>query len=361
MKKVLLFPYNYNCCEILRYKDMLTDYEVIGVLAPPGWGVNGKDAGIVDGGKDIGVDILETIDYRQEFQGVLIVADCANEEIEQAVLIYVEDVIRHNKEVIFATEVSDKVKKLCSDKPEQITYLTDRQPIIKHRWKLLQINTPIVAIAGLNELTHKFKIQLEVNQYFKKLGYKVSHIGSKQYGRLFGIHSFPEFMFSDLHETEKIYRFNKYVKDIEKQEQPDIIIVGIPGGMMPYNEKFPGNFGITMFEVMQAIRPDVLVMSCLYENYNAEYFENLATGIHYKFGIDVDAFNISTFQVDINESEQSRVLQYYKVTYNEVAKIINSYVDSNIPIFNIMNGTDGQRIAELILNKLQEYSEAELV
>ena len=49
------------------------------------------------------------------------------------------------------------------------------------------------------------------------------------------------------------------------------------------------------------------------------------------------------------------------MTYNEVAKIINSYVDSNIPIFNIMNGTDGQRIAELILNKLQEYSEAELV
>lgn len=189
----------------------------------------------------------------------------------------------------------------------------------------------------------------------------MSHIGSKQYGGLFGIHSFPEFMFFDLHETEKIYRFNKYVKDIEKQEQPDIIIVGIPGGMMPYNEKFPGNFGITMFEVMQAIRPDVLVMSCLYENYNAEYFENLATGIHYKFGIDVDAFNISTFQVDINESEQSRVLQYYKVTYNEVAKLINSCVDSNIPIFNIMNGTDGQRIAELILNKLQEYSEAELV
>ncbi|TGY95321.1 TIGR04066 family peptide maturation system protein [Petralouisia muris] len=361
MKKVLLFPYNYNCCEILRYRDMLIDYEIIGVLAPSGWGVNGKDAGIVDGGKDIGVNILETINYEQEFQGVLIVADCTNAEIEQAVLIYAEDAINHDKEIIFATEVSDKVKEMCSNKSAQITYLSDKQPIIKHRWKLLQISTPIVAIAGLNELTHKFKIQLEVNQYFRKQGYKVSHIGSKQYGELFGIHSFPDFMYSDLNETEKIYRFNKFIKDIEKQEQPDIIIVGVPGGIMPYNEKFPGYFGITMFEVMQAIRPDVLVMSCLYENYNAEYFENLATGIRYKYGIDVDAFNISTFQVDINESEQSRVLQYYKVTYNEVAKLIDSYVDSNIPIFNIMNGIDGQKIAELVLNKLQEYSEAELV
>lgn len=340
---------------------MLIDYEIVGVLSPSGWGVNGKDAGIVDGGKDIGVNILETIDYEQEFQGVLIVADCTNVEIEQAVLIYAEDAINHDKEIIFATEVSDKVKELCSNKPGQITYLIDKQPIIKHRWKLIQINTPVVVIAGLNELTHKFKIQLEVNQYFRRQGYKVSHIGSKQYGGLFGIHSFPDFMYSDLNETEKIYRFNKFIMDIEKQEQPDVIIVGVPGGIMPYNEKFPGYFGITMFEVMQAIRPDVLVMSCLYENYNAKYFENLATGIRYKYGIDVDAFNISTFQVDTNESEQSRVLQYYKVTYNEVAKLIDSYVDSEIPIFNIMNGSDGQKIAELVLNKLQEYSEAELV
>lgn len=361
MKKVLLFPYNYNCCEILRYKDMLTDYEVIGVLAPYGWGVNGKDAGIVDGGKDIGVVIQENIDYKQEFQGILIIADYTKEEIEQAVLVYVEDAITHNKEVIFATEVSNRVKELCSKKPEQVTYLIDKQPVIKHRRKLLQINTPIVGIAGLNELTHKFKIQLEVNQYLKKQGYKVSHIGSKQYGGLFGIHSFPNFMYSDLNEAEKIYQFNKYIKDIEKQEQPDIIIVGVPGGIMPYNEKFPGYFGITMFEVMQAIRPDVLVMSCLYENYNAEFFENLVKGIHYKYGIDVDAFNISTFQVDTNESEQSSMLQYYKVTYKEVDQIVKSCGDENIPIFNIMNGTDGEKMAEFLLNKLQEYSEAELV
>lgn len=361
MKKVLLFPYNYNCCEILRYKDMLTEYEVIGVIAPYGWGVSGKDAGIVDGGRDIGINILESIDYGQEFQGILIVADYTNEEIERAVLVYIADAISHNKEVIFATEVSKKIKELYSDQSEQITYLTDKPPIIKHRWKLLKINTPIVAIAGMNELTHKFKIQLEVNQYFRKKGYKVSHIGSKQYGELFGIHSFPDVMYSDLNETEKIYCFNKFIKDIEKQEQPDMIIVGVPGGVMPYNEKFPGYFGITMFEVMQAIRPDVLIMSCLYENYNTEYFDNLATGIRYKFGIDVDAFNISTFQVDTNESEQNRVLQYYKVTNNEVSKLIDSCGDSSIPIFNIMNGTDGQKIAELVLNKLQEYGEAEQV
>lgn len=361
MKKVLLFPYSYNCCEILRYRDMLTDYEIVGVLAPSGWGVKGKDAGIVDGGKNIGINISEVVDYKQDFDGILIIADCSNKDVEHAVQIYVQEALNHNKEIIFAMKISDTIKALCSSKTHLITYLDNETDDIKHGKKILQIETPIVVVAGVHELTHKFKIQLELNKYFGRVGYKVSHIGSKQYGELFGIHSFPDFMYSDLNETEKIYRFNKYLKNIEKREQPDIIIVGVPGGIMPYNEMFPGHFGIAMFEVMQAIRPDVLIMSCLYENYNAKYFENLATSIRYKYGIDVDAFNVSTFQIDLNESEQSRVLQYYKVTYNEVDQIINLCGDSSIPIFNIMNGTDGQKIAELVLNKLQEYSEAELV
>ena len=361
MKKVLLFPYSYNCCEILRYRDMIANYEIVGVLAPSGWGVRGKDAGIVDGGRNIGISILETVDYNQDFEGVLVIADCSNKDVEHAVSIYVKEILEHNKEVIFAMRVSDEIKEICSRKIHLITYWDREADDVKHGNKLLQINTPVIAVAGVHELTHKFKIQLEINRYFSKMGYRVSHIGSKQYGELFGIHSFPDFMYSDLNETEKIYRLNKYIKNMEKQEQPDIIIIGVPGGIMPYNEMFPGYFGITMFEVMQAVRPDVLIMSCLYENYNVKYFENLATSIHYKFGIDVDAFNVSTFQVDLNESEQSRVLQYYKISYNEVEQVISSCSDSSIPIFNIMNGTDGEKIAELIFNKLQEYSEAELV
>ena len=361
MKKVVLFPYSYNCCEILRYSNMIPDYEIVGVLAPSGWGIEGKDASVVDGGKEIGINILSSINYNIDFDGILVIADCKNEYVEQAVMIYVEDVLEHNKEVIFVMEVSDKIKDVCSSKPHLITYFPKQPQDVYNGKKLLQIDTPIVMVVGAHELTHKFKIQLEINEYFKKAGYKVSHIGSKQYGELFGVHSFPEFMYNNISETNKIYGFNQYIRKIEKQEQPDIIVIGVPGGIMPYSEKFPGYFGITMFEVMQAITPDILIMSCLYENYNVEYFENLATSIRYKYGIDVDAFNISTFQVDTSESEQTKVLQYYKVTYNEIDQIIHSCSNSTVPIFNIMNGTDGEKIAELVLNKLQEYSEAELV
>lgn len=360
MKKVLLFPYNIHSCDILRYCNMLTNYEIIGVLAPSGWGMTGKDAGFVDGGKEIGMKIQETIDYEQNFQGILVAADGCSEETERVIADFVEDILSHNKEIIFLTEVSPRIKELCSKKPNLSTYRSKEKVDSLYNTRVLQINTPVIAVAGTHEFTNKFKIQMELNQFFKEKGYKVSHIASKQYGELFGIHSFPDFMYSEMNETNKIFGFNKWIRQIEKTEQPDVILIGIPGEIMPYSEKFPGHFGIMMYECMQAVRPDVLILSCLYDNYNVEYFEKLSKSIRYKYGVYVDCFNISTFQVDLNESEQNNTLQYFKLRYQDVDRVIAS-CKGEIPIFNIMNDIDGEKMADLVLQKLQEYSEAEFV
>lgn len=174
------------------------------------------------------------------------------------------------------------------------------------------------------------------------------------------MHNFPQFMFDSISEKEKILGFNQWIKQIEKEEHPDVIIIGVPGGIMPYSERFPEYFGITMYEVMQAVKPDILIMSCLYEEYLDKYFLNMAESIKYKFGVEVDCFNLSTFKVDINESEQNNALQYYKLNYEDVDSTKKGY-QCNIPIYNIMNGTDGEKMSQYILDKLEEYSEAEFV
>ena len=79
-------------------------------------------------------------------------------------------------------------------------------------------------------------------------------IGSKNFSKIFDCYQFPTFMFRNISEREKILAFQGYIRNIEKDEEPDIIIIGVPGGMMPFNEKFPGNFGITLYEVMLAVQ-----------------------------------------------------------------------------------------------------------
>lgn len=360
-KKTVLFPYNVHSCEILRYKEMLDKYEIVGILAPKGWGLGGRDAGFVDGGTDTGISIQDSLNDDKIFDAILVTADCTNPDMEQIIYDHVKELLHYGKELVFASEVSERIQDMCKGADQPVLFVAEQTNEAKKASKIIRHDTPIVLVAGMHELTHKFKIQMELHKYFKEKGYKVSHIASKQFATLFGAHTFPQFMFSEIKEECKIFGFNQYVRQIEKEEQPDVIIIGIPGGMMPYSEKFPGYFGITMFEVMQAVRPDFFAVCCLYEKYNKVYFEKLSSSIMHKYGIPVDCFNISTFQVDYNESEQNDSLQYFKVTYREAEEVATSCSAVDVPVFNVMNDADGSKIAELALRKLQEYSEAEPV
>ena len=359
MKKAVVFPYSNSCCELLRYKDMITDYEIVGAVALKGMGVDDRDTGFVDGGVDIGIKVETKVDYKKEFDAFIIIADMDNAHITNAMVPFIREGLLHNKDFVFLSAPHDNIISLFNNDERHMVNLCETQGDISFLRKLYKIETPVIVVAGTHELTHKFKIQLEINKYMKMQGYKVSHICSKPYGYIFGFHSFPEYMFNKEKEEDKIFYLNNYIRFIEKEEQPDVIILGIPGGVMPYNEQFPGYFGITFYEVMQAVKPDVLIMSCLYGKYTDQYFDDLTRAIHYKSGVDIDIFNISTFDVDLNESEQSKQLQYYKVSYRDVESNVSEYREHKI--FNIMNGIDGKKIAEMAEKKLLEYADVEII
>ena len=79
--------------------------------------------------------------------------------------------------------------------------------------------------------------------YLNNLDYKVCVVSSRTNAELFGIHSFPEFMLQhNLDESSKIINFNHYIKELEVSEKPEIIIIGVPGGIMPVSEKHSDNY-----------------------------------------------------------------------------------------------------------------------
>ncbi len=104
--------------------------------------------------------------------------------------------------------------------------------------EIQEIKTPVIFVMGVGENAHKFEIQLSVRENLFNMGYKVSQVGSRNYCEMFNFHSFPEFMYSNMYsETEKIKLFNNFIKNIENQENPDVIIIGIPGTIMRINNK----------------------------------------------------------------------------------------------------------------------------
>lgn len=355
VKKAIIIMYNVDVSEIMRYKEMICDYEIVQAVSPNGWGTVGKDAGFVDGGMNIGCDIKEEIDYGIEFDTVFLLTSVTEKLIHQVYNTYLKKAVQEKKQIICTQKVKDILLQLCKDDIVSI----DENVDYKVR-RMGKIDTPIIVVAGTHEYTQKFKIQLELKRYLNSKGYKVSLVGSKDFTKLFAGHQFPTFMFQNMSERDKILAFQGYIRDIDKKEEPDVIIIGIPGGMMPYNEKFPGYFGITLYEVMLSIQPDAFILSCLFEQYDKEYFQEIKNVVKYRFGVEVDCFNISPFQVDINESDQNDSLQYFKLSQNVVSSMIGNIVNE-IPIYNISNGLDGMKMAEFITSRLEEYSEAEFV
>lgn len=72
MKKAIIVLYNTEVSEIIRYHQMICNYEIVQVVSPSGWGLSQKDAGSVDGGKPTEYIIRDDIDYSIEFDVVLL-------------------------------------------------------------------------------------------------------------------------------------------------------------------------------------------------------------------------------------------------------------------------------------------------
>ncbi len=155
-------------------------------------------------------------------------------------------------------------------------------------------NVPMVVVAGCWEKTDKFEVSLALRERFIENGYRLLQIGSRDGCEMLGFHSFPGFMLRrDVDATDKIFYFNRWILKRVKEEQPDLILLTIPGATQDFNEQFTRGSGLLHHQVFQAITPDVLLLCTFYMPDSLKILEDLALSCKYRFGASVDAFHMS--------------------------------------------------------------------
>ena len=166
---------------------------------------------------------------------------------------------------------------------------------------------------------------------------------------------FPQFMYENsLSETDKIISFNHYVKYIELNENPDLIVIGVPLGIMPFDNEFNNNFGIMLYEVSNALKPDYTIFSNTYSDYSKEYFEDTCNMVKYKFGFDIDCFNMSNTRIDWNKSKMLGKKSYTKISSEFIDKEIPKFSDNDIPIINIFNKSNSSFLYKHLIDSLSD-------
>lgn len=367
MSKIALYPYDISNLHLLQHKNLLNfDAPDSGTedsfvcIAPRGWGYAGEDAGHKVG-LDTGIPVRSDYEEAIGDADILLITESIFPISDRDVMKKIRSALDKDTEVILiragSAEFEAELNAMEQVNKRLKLYRGNRFDIQKNMESknlgMEEIPAPIIMVIGAGERCCKFDIQLELRGTLLENGYTVSQIGSKQYSELFGFHSFPQFMLdnSKYQESQKIIGFNKYMQLLYREENPDVIIIGVPGGVFPFDKEFHNNFGITNFLVSNAVMPDYVIFSSLYIDSLKEYLGEAEHQIANKYGYDIDRIFVSNHALDYAASKSENALTYITC---KTASVKSKIKDSGIG--TIYDSEYKKEAMEHLIGTLQDYA-----
>lgn len=353
--KVILYPYDTESLPVLKYRELL-NIDVKYFVYPSGEELGNFKNEIFDVANKEEVKAFITDEMLEQVDAICIV-DSVCEIDESKMMEVVSYAVKKGKKIILISykyrKYKEKIKELCEKHGMELLL----HPNMNFRYEdyygeeIEEIDVPVISIMGMLPMTQKFELQLYLRKNFLEKGYKVSQIGSKPASELFGFHAIPDYMFTNKYtDVQKIVQFNNFVKKIEKEEQPDLIIIGIPDAIIPFSSKHSYSYGIYAFEILNAIQPDFSFVNLASGKYNEQFYNEVIKLCHYKFNLDVDAFYIARYGL-MSNSIWSKDLAFAQIDETDKGHELN----------NVFSYSDlcTDKIFNLVEKKLQRYGRFE--
>jgi len=365
---MLVFPYGHDCEPIIRHSNLLDQgCRIVALISPGGWGLAGKSIKL--GNSEISLTVRESLqEVTEEFDTLYIPAFDVVEKVENRLVNQMVKLIPHLMHVYCAARLTNTNLNKLEDTCRQVSPICTFENLSEQKTpeaydlsmptenypSLHPLDVPVVIVAGLWEKTDKFEISLALRERLLKNGYRVTQIGSRDGCEMLGFHSFPGFMFrKDVDAADKVIHFNRWIIQVAEREQPDLLLLTIPGAVQDFNEQFTRGFGLLHHQVFKAVAPDVLIMCMFFSFDPKEFLKEISESCRYRFGTPIDVFHISNLFIDITSSEEvNRV-----VTINVYREIVSEMLSkrsaaSPIPMFNALEPADCDRMFDVIIKKL---------
>lgn len=360
----LLYPFDGQALPLLRHSALLDNIKITHIVSPQGWGLVGQDAGTIDYGEPIGLQVMSDFDVALEECNTALFTQPDFQLNRNLVLTKIERTIAKNKNVICAYPLVlaeyNTFKHLAMEKKVDFCYVNNNLDYLKITPEFLdkldiegkELHTPVVMIFGLIEQISKFDTQLAFSEYLTEQGYKVSLICSRSYGKLFKVHSVPSYMFSrNYTEEEKILLFNNFIKHLENEESPDIFVIGVPGGIIPLNSKLTNRYGITAYEMTREIIPDAAIMCTYFEQYTKKYIDNLNTLCKIRFSTEISAYIVSNTALDLNSRDTPERVSVMPIEHHKIKTLLMD----KYPV-PVVSSIERDKVFKLIIEELHRLN-----
>lgn len=323
MKTLQINPCNKDMIPIVRFRDQLKDYELASVIPESGFELKGKDVNALDGGDPTNVFFETNISTKEYDAYLLSIPVSSREEYKDC----------KEKCITFHTNQFDA---------SEMEYSIN-QP-------LKEIPVPVIMILGLGENCQKFDLQLTLRKFFEHEGYKVSQLGTKFYSELFGFQQLLNL--DEMSLTKKIYAYNTMIYDLYEAEQPDVVIVGVPGEIMPLNRDNNLRFGETALALATAVNPDIAILSTYVVNVSKQYIDMLDEYMRNRLGIQSVYYHMSSTQVKYNPN--TYIAEYITINSDDVIKRVHQVNETeSLALFHVRDAKSCDFVYQSILEKLQ--------
>lgn len=354
MERVMIYPYSRAYEPYVRNSEVLGEYRITALVSPRGWGYEGDV--VADGQKKEYVVSGEFTENLDHCTCVWFVSDGRLEMPRELLREKLLEAVNHERRILYTRYGDDDYEEMKKLIPAELYIETKAgaETLLNlSSDRIYDIDTPVIVVAGMGEETEKLAVQLTLLQKFLEKGYGTVGISSRRDGDWDGIYSMPDFMFDhSVGETEKIIRLNHYVKQIEVSKRPDLLIMGVPGAVLPFDGIDHNGFGILAYEISFAVPCDAAVMCMMYNPMFDGDYRQLAEDVENRFGYPVVGVHIAAVVTDVQGFYEERKMSIVSIERSVVdQKVSELHKDS---VWNILNEQGAERAVSRLIDTLSE-------
>ncbi|WP_055108607.1 TIGR04066 family peptide maturation system protein [Paenibacillus ihumii] len=345
-QKLAIYPFFEELMPIMRHKNKIRDYELVYAIIPDGWETFSESdesflGYICSEEKFYSENLIHSIDA---FLLCLPIFNI-NYSLYHRITVLAE---KHGKQIIYVFELEPVIRKLFMGQGICLrTEIADITP----QTGIASIDVPVIMILGLGENCEKWDLQLELCDFFHHKGYRATLISSNPISQLLGYYTLPSsFDNSGLTFSQHVQKINSFIKKIEIKENPDVIILGVPGGILKYSHSVPNGYGYIPFLISNAVIPDLSILSLYSGNYTEQQLKEIQSTCYYRFGAEVNYFHISKKVCDYDF--ETKKLNYFSVDHSYLIENIIRPLE-NMNTFSISDSWSSQKVFEMIILELQ--------
>ena len=218
------------------------------------------------------------------------------------------------KRIVCSRDLSTEEKALVSKYDFIYVEYSSFKPKVSLDDRVQEVRTPVIYVMSSTENCNQFYIESAICAELRDRGYEALLISSRKESAAFGQYSIPNFMFNkDCSENEKVVALNYYIRYLEMKNNPEVIVIGVPGAAIPYSSNYSSDFGILAYEFSEAVKPDYTILSSPCMPYDIGYYEGIEETIHSRLGVRIDTHSLSRFALDFNDPSGKKSIGYLSV------------------------------------------------